>query len=467
MLTRSLLFLFFFNFFSAGFIYAESTQLGGTITNTQARSAELTYYKDLVNFKEVKVRLILDTSGEFKANLDITEPLVCKFHFSTESYTLFLSPGDDLHLTMDARYNNSKITFVGQGAAHNNYLIEKERKFGRKMQGNVRYQLTKLGHEEFKELVDRLYNEQLSLYQSYEKTSKFTPTFAAFAKADIEYWRAYHLLQYRWEHSANWEDPLELPQSYYSFLDEITINNDEALQSLNYTYFVADFLNYKTHERKQQGDHRTYPFENAAAYFSDKTLAYIQLNEWNRKLKVKPSSATLAEAEAFISNTDYKEYARILSKTFLKANQLTPGKMAPDFSLVDINGNAVNLSDYKGKVVLLAFWASWCNPCLHEMPYSKDLLASFSPSKVEFIYVALEKSKPTWQNYVRKHNLTGQHVFANGIYETEIAIDFDIQSVPYYILIDKEGKIAKNPATKPSFGGLKEDIKSLLEGKKL
>ncbi len=449
-------------------VSATPTRLSGVISNTQSQTVELSYYENMVTFKQVVLPIRLDVLGEFTANLDIDEPLVCKFHFGSESYTLYLKPGDDLYLTVDALYNKSDIQFIGQGADHNNFLIKYKNQFGRNVTSSIRQQISQLSSKEFKALIDGFYNDKLNFYSRNRETYYFESDFEAFIKADIIYWRAYQLLQYRWEHSSNGSDqPLRLSDSYYSFLYEINLNNERALNNVYYTYFLDDFLNYQKEKRNRAGDRLNYKYNNASAYFNGKTLAYIKACDLNKRLKYEPSSETLADAKSFIANTTYNEYARILSDAFLKAEALSPGKKAPDFELVDINGNYARLSDYRGKIILLSFWATWCNPCLHEMYYSKSLLSQFNPGDVEFIYVALENSRESWQNYVRMEGLTGKHLFANGIYETDVALDYGIKSVPHYILIDRDGTIVRNPENKPSQGGIAEDIRELLSGRKL
>lgn len=139
-------------------------------------------------------------------------------------------------------------------------------------------------------------------------------------------------------------------------------------------------------------------------------------------------------------------------------------KEAPDFTFKDQDGNDVSLSDFRGKVVYMDLWGSWCRPCIKEMPKSKELRQTIgSRDDMVFLYVAvLEPSKEKWLKAIEKFEIEGVTLISNDPEGTDFRNFYDRGSVPWYYLIDKEGKIADIKAKRPSEDGIVEDIKTLL-----
>lgn len=112
-------------------------------------------------------------------------------------------------------------------------------------------------------------------------------------------------------------------------------------------------------------------------------------------------------------------------------------QLAPDFSATDIEGKPISLSQYKGKYVLINFWASWCVPCVKEFPALNELTANIPEDKLIRIFITEDQDTTAFDNARKKHHLTGRHLYAN----TELITTYNATAIPQLYLIDKEGKI--------------------------
>ncbi len=116
------------------------------------------------------------------------------------------------------------------------------------------------------------------------------------------------------------------------------------------------------------------------------------------------------------------------------------GTFAPEFTLKDVKGRDVSLSDFRGKVVFLNFWATWCPPCKEEIPSLKKLQVTYRKKGLVVIGIASDRSLKQIKNFLKKHALNYTVLIDSDI---KITHKYKVFALPTSFLIDRRGRIVK------------------------
>jgi tetratricopeptide (TPR) repeat protein len=129
------------------------------------------------------------------------------------------------------------------------------------------------------------------------------------------------------------------------------------------------------------------------------------------------------------------------AKTVIANPKLAGEKLAIDFKVKTYAGDELSLSSLKGKVVLLDFWATWCGPCIVEMPAVKATWQKYQNDNFVIVGVSLDNSKKAFETYIKKEGITWVQYFDGAGWDNKIARLYSVHSIPQTVLIDHQGVI--------------------------
>lgn len=278
------------------------------------------------------------------------------------------------------------------------------------------------------------------------KNQKFNDLMKDYVKYSTEYYAIYYRKVPRSEHPKK----EELIDFYNTIVTPNHFPNDNVLQiPINAKGYLSLYASF------------------ASGYVRDVNTVLLHLGTDKQKGEFLSYTVlpTIKKYETYRSFVSYfgkyfvtPSQKKILEETGAELNKYRVGGAAIDFTYPDLNGKMISLSDFKGKVVLVDVWATWCAPCREQIPYMKKLEEELHGMDIVFLSVSTdnERDSEKWKQMVIDQELGGVHVFAGQ--GSKFSEDYKITSIPHFMLFDKDGNIISIDAPRPSSPMLKDLI---------
>ena len=429
--------------------------LTGQIENNTAETV-------LVRGNNFEIRIPINENGSFQDTLYLKKNGLYDMYIGREKTGVYLERGKNLDVHLNADQFDETLVYSGDLENINNYLVKK---FLWNEQ-NLNYkELFSLDEDNFHRMLDRY---QRTIDSMYVSSNISNDHFKQLLAEEENYSRAALIENYVDAHryftgaqdyqvGSNFYDPLK----EINYTDTLAYRNSAAYQNLLESHFNR-VVNEATYE---SGDN-----EHLLLYLKkvDSSLpnGYAKDNLMFNQLQfgLKPDGS-LEEAFSIYKNSNpSSENLQKLTEHYNKLKTITAGNPSPTFSFENHKGGNTSLADLKGKYIYIDVWATWCGPCLREIPFLKDVEKDFSGKKFQVVSISIDEPKDydKWKSMVTENNLGGIQLMADNNWNSSFVKDYAILGIPRFILLDPDGKIVAADAPRPSDPLLRKWLTTLL-----
>jgi len=308
--------------------------------------------------------------------------------------------------------------------------------------------------DECKAWADANLKTRLDFLNSYEKNDPDN-VFWTVQEANIKFIWADRLEDYPVSHARIVkEQTLSLPDDYLDFRKELDFNNPDYLGSSGFTSYLGRIVEQKSEEENPE-------LEGIEAIIAtlqtaDEMIENSEVRDfiWVDIITEKLRRTPLSSMEPFISyfreNQSSPKQLERLNDIYKEWKKLDAGQPGFDFVAEDLEGNEVRFSDFAGKYVYIDVWATWCGPCIKEIPYLKELEKDYHGRNILFVSYSIDADKQKWLDFIPENELGGVQIIGDDAWKSSATKYYKVTAVPTFMFFGPDGKIINRKMTRPS-----------------
>ncbi|AWV97579.1 TlpA family protein disulfide reductase [Arcticibacterium luteifluviistationis] len=389
----------------------------------------------------------------------------------------FTSAEDDVYLkaSFSQEEHLNEVLKAGENAS---FAEAFDQKFKEDFDTSLQYEnIKKVNVDEWELALFDKRNMQMSFLKNFESYEQLSEEFVDLVQANINYNYWHLLLAYSINNSnsnTGLKQVTSLPRIMTSDLDPQRINNPKRMLSKSYRAFLPYFVIYFNSEEnnfKKYADgvlSMKDKAEYASKYLKGDVLDYTLTELIEKSHKTLSSSSFrywtsqiyCQNLQNYLSDGFYSDVVKAETERAEKVVEVEKSKNGNLPAIMDLEDKAFTFEKYKGKVIYVDFWASWCGPCRKEFPASRAMHESLSSKQkkdIVFLYISIDEDLEKWRGAVEK---LGLEEFGENGHSYEVSGRYQVSSIPRYMIIDKKGNLVNDKAPRPSSA---ETLPALLE----
>ena len=409
----------------------------------------------------------LSDSGAFKIEANITVPQVFNLIVDDRPvYQLFLCPNTETIIEV----NTNSFSISGPTEDYYNWRLILANEYLQKA-GYAYYENQGYSKDSVMQIIQKIFDwREAALTQYQTKSSSYNLN-----SCELEYFKS--VIKYSL-YTLLWSDLLQRGHSIESdalyFLDELPLDDTSAVKtSLDYNRALDVYVYWKMRLANHWYDNNDFdPTSDAfSVMFYDQVLKELKNSDVRNAVLTRKICSSLFSGTTFAENL-YSRYINDCSDNELKNTaaryyaDYMDQKNAPGEKIrIDTIDIALfnKLREFKGNVLYLDFWASWCGPCMISLPHTKKIQERYLNAPLKVIYVSVQDNIGSFETTAKRLDLTGTLIYLDQEESSEILNFLKAEGIPHYVLINKDGVIVEKKAPGPDSGAIIEKIDHLLE----
>ncbi len=440
--------------------------ISGNIKSIKNAQVDL-YYKREGLMKKV-AHFQIKKDGSFKKELDIPEgEYVFMLSDPYKAIPIYITKGSKISFSYDESDVKNTIKYKGDNVAINAYLFKKRQIYWDLESSPIRRELNvkadELGYKKY--YVDQREKATALLMQ----TKNLPSWLVANEKESIYYSYMKSLISCEFFFRFYGNKDFNPSENFLKEIKEFNFNDvnhfsfSKDYRALVYDYYSEKAKNDAYRQKTNEDQECIKVFSNISnEKIKNTLLVYLARDKYFSYGKKEESF--YRDIVKVITDTDSKKAVQgILSELTKKNKRIAKGAPSPKFIDYDnFLGGKTSLDDFKGKYVYIDLWATWCMPCIKEIPSLKELEKEYKDKNIEFVSISVDNKNDyeKWKKLVKQKKLGGVQLFADENLESSFTKAYGVVGIPRFIFIDAKGNIIDADAPRPS---AEKEIKNLFD----
>ncbi|UMB52421.1 TlpA family protein disulfide reductase [Lutibacter sp. A64] len=424
--------------------------LSGTISDAPLKEFRLSH-------KDAKGRFTIKTAEDGSFVFDTIFSGTGTYRFSGKGMNridIYLANGGSYKLITDGKDMRNTSVLTGPDSNASKYLLTKDSR-NDLLRGDFE-EYNNLNESDFSAKAFMIKENLIKYLDSFPNLPK---DFAQFEREQLTNYYLLSLVRYQDRHGHNLKQPdYRVSKEFLKPLEGLDFTNEETYKHRGwYKDLVEEYFDLKADELadKEGIDKYLAKLKVFGAISND----YIKNDLLNSAAKYDIAYTDNMDLyyDTFIAVSTSKENNNVFTEKYKALKKLSKGEPSPIFTnYVNNAGGTNSLNDFKGKYVYIDVWATWCGPCLAEVPSLKKVEKQYHGKNIEFVSISIDRQekRDAWSKMITDKELGGIQLLADKDWSTDFITAYKINSIPRFILIDPEGNIVSWNAPRPSNGEL-------------